>query len=179
MVGTRSTGCTEYCSNPVCANGQLNYTVTSFSSTGADYYSPPQPGGSGGVAATSYASSRNQVTTPVQSPEQECKESWLCNGWEKCRNEQQTRTCEDWNKCGTEKLKPPTKRACEHESEKESTLGEESTSEKRTLSADSRLLSESNPTVNEHSANAFRTGIGAITVLIGIMIYIFYRKRKK
>jgi hypothetical protein len=38
IAGTKTSGCvTGYCSNPTCENNQLNYTVTSFSSTGGEY----------------------------------------------------------------------------------------------------------------------------------------------
>jgi hypothetical protein len=46
-------------------------------------------------------------------PEVCCNESWSCNEWSKCyENNTQYRSCEDSNSCGTEILKPTTRREC-------------------------------------------------------------------
>jgi len=46
-----------------------------------------------------------------------CNENWICDGWNECKDNFQTRECIDLNACGTESLKPiefqTCKKACE------------------------------------------------------------------
>ncbi|MBU1930938.1 hypothetical protein KJ972_05570, partial [Candidatus Micrarchaeota archaeon] len=41
-----------------------------------------------------------------------CTENWVCNDWDACRNETQSRTCTDSNECGTENQKPVLEQTC-------------------------------------------------------------------
>jgi len=43
---------------------------------------------------------------------EECKESWICDGWELCLGGQENRVCHDEHKCGTFISKPAEFRSC-------------------------------------------------------------------
>ena len=43
-------------------------------------------------------------TAPVEP--KECKETWVCNEWNACTENKQTRDCNDINNCGTIKNQP-------------------------------------------------------------------------
>jgi hypothetical protein len=45
-----------------------------------------------------------------------CNETWTCGNWTSCKNDIQTRVCNDKNKCGTTDVKPITQRNCSSES---------------------------------------------------------------
>jgi len=176
IVGTATDGCTSYCSNPVCANGQLNYTVTSFSSTGAEYYPKPLQAGGGTTAAKSYSYAYQQQAQTKQEnpPAAECKESWLCSEWQQCINGMQKRTCEDWNKCGTEKTKPIIEQSCQ---EKTYTDSEKPAQPQEYITKSPTKLQI--PDKNSHSIKAAHAGIFAILLLLGTTSYLLYHRKKK
>ncbi len=42
----------------------------------------------------------------------ECRERWVCDDWQECKDNIQIRECYDTNNCGTEKNKPKTEQDC-------------------------------------------------------------------
>jgi hypothetical protein len=125
-------------------------------------------GGGGGGASEAYDSIPHwrKVNNYAIIKPYSCIESWLCTEWTECpKKGNQTRECDDWNKCGTETTKPFTEKECEYLKEKK---------ESKPRFATSLLLSR------QQTFTAIGgLGIAAIIILLGVSIYLLYRKTDK
>ncbi|MFH1586078.1 MAG: hypothetical protein ABIB79_04885 [archaeon] len=55
---------------------------------------------------------KRRIILREEYSEPACTESWTCNAWSFCTNNQQTRYCSDSNSCGTTSNKPSTSQSC-------------------------------------------------------------------
>ncbi len=70
-------------------------------------------GGGGGGGFTTTTTKITTTTAPVtQTTVQGCQEKWVCTEWSTCKDDIQTRTCNDENKCGTNNKEPFTSQPC-------------------------------------------------------------------
>jgi hypothetical protein len=70
-------------------------------------------GGFGGSTSTTMTGT-NQAGVTVNTTQQ-CQELWVCGDWSECKNDTQTRVCNDQNNCGTNNEEPLTSQSCSKE----------------------------------------------------------------
>ncbi len=103
----------------IFANGKvtpLNLVASGETTQPPSGGGPISPGGSGFVPS-------GGTTTPEGTPEEEgpeeetgaCEERWVCDDWSECKEDKQTRVCEDVNKCGTDNDMPMMVQPCTKE----------------------------------------------------------------
>jgi hypothetical protein len=91
-----------------------------------------------------------------------CEENWQCNEWSNCINEEQTRICLDSEECGTKIKMPETTQTCINEKSSRNFL----------TGAVTRAGKFA------FSSKGIVTGLGLITILIGSLIFVKFRKKR-